>query len=1079
MKTRHLFLLATAVLFTNCMQDEIETPLTTATIVATVEEDATKAEVDENGIFTWTKGDKIAIHTDKDNLEGTLKGNGGSSNGTFTYSYISGVDGTPSGYATYPYAEGHKVTGETLTYVLPAYYDLGENLSNTNAPMLAMSTQRNAENTYNFKHLGGLFRFEFKNAPKGTSKFTLSLGGQKINGQFTTTIGENPATIVTGVAEDGESTTTLEFTPLKADNTDITLYVPVPTGDYQGITATLYAGEEELGHWGKASARNTVERRSIVKMAPISFESAEGGIDNNNVSTEAQLKAAVEAGGLVSLATDIQLTQPLIINKDVVVNLNGATLTAGVFAENGGVISEGTTDSYAFWVKDGALTIEGDGVVEAQNAKYSIAVWANGGNVVLNGGTYKNSGTGCDLVYVSGSAKVEINGGEYIATLKGDAEGTNNKRSAINIKDADRATCNVTVKGGKFYEFNPADNVSEVAHTNFTADNTMVVVSEVGGAKVYEVIDLSNGYTLTSNVEIATPITINTTGTIDFNLGNYSLSNKTAYDYDECGDTESYVFEVQAGTLNINGNGAVNAIAGAAYDMAVFANRTGKVNINGGKFTNLGQENDGSDLIYVRDNAAVVINGGEFEAGNKSSDVGGQYVALNMRDADCKAGTCSIVVKGGKFYKFNPADNVSEVAHTNFTADNTMVVVSEVDGVKVYEVIDLSNGYTLTSDVEIATPIKINTTGTIDFNLGNYSLTNRTAYDYDECGETESYVFDVQAGTLNINGNGAVNAIAGAAYDMAVFANGTGKVNINGGKFTNLGQENDGSDLIYVRDNAAVVITGGEFEAGNKSSDVGGQYVALNMRDADCKAGTCSIVVKGGKFYKFNPADNVSENPKVNFVAPGKSSVANGSYYEVVDGIADETALTLAVASGVNVKLINDITLTTYIEVRTEITVDLNGYSITHPANSKANYKDVFEIYGEGKLTIEGNGDVIAEDGYCVYAAGNSTVIINGGYYVSPVTTVDARKNAKVTINDGTFKVDGTNNPDGDYGQIYTLNLRDKTGNYVTDLSEIVVKGGKYYKYNPAESPSENPVANFVAEGYKSVIDGDWYIVTQ
>ena len=880
MKTRHFFLLATAVLFTNCMQDEIETPLTTATIVATVEEDATKAEVDENGIFTWTKGDKIAIHTDKDNLEGTLKGNGGSSNGTFTYSYISGVDGTPSGYATYPYAEGHKVTGETLTYVLPAYYDLGENLSNTNAPMLAMSTQRNAENTYNFKHLGGLFRFEFKNAPKGTSKFTLSLGGQKINGQFTATIGENPAAIVTGVAEDGESTTTLEFTPLKADNTDITLYVPVPTGDYQGITATLYAGEEELGHWGKASARNTVERRSIVKMAPISFESAEGGIDNNNVSTEAQLKAAVEAGGLVSLATDIQLTQPLIINKDVVVNLNGATLTAGVFAENGGVISEGTTDSYAFWVKDGSLTIEGDGVVEAQNAKYSIAVWANGGNVVLNGGTYKNSGAGCDLVYVSGSAKVEINGGEYIATLKGDAEGTNNKRSAINIKDADRATCNVTVKGGKFYEFNPADNVSEVAHTNFTANNTMVVVSEVDGAKVYEVIDLSNGYTLTSNVEIATPITINTTGTIDFNLGNYSLTNKTAYDYDECGDTESYVF-------------------------------------------------------------------------------------------------------------------------------------------------------------------------------------------------------DVQAGTLNINGNGAVNAIAGAAYDMAVFANGTGKVNINGGKFTNLGQENDGSDLIYVRDNAAVVITGGEFEAGNKSSDVGGQYVALNMRDADCKAGTCSIVVKGGKFYKFNPADNVSENPKVNFVAPGKSSVANGSYYEVVDGIADETALTLAVASGVNVKLINDITLTTYIDVRTEITVDLNGYNITHPADSKATYKDVFEIYEEGKLTIKGNGNVIAEDGYCVYAAGNSTVNINGGYYFSPVTIVDARKNAKVTINGGIFKVDGTNNPEGDYGQTFTLNLRDKTGNYVTELSEIVVKGGKYYKYNPAESSSENPVANFVAEGYESVTDGDWYIVTQ
>ena len=41
------------------------------------------------------------------------------------------------------------------------------------------------------------------------------------------------------------------------------------------------------------------------------------------------------------------------------------------------------------------------------------------------------------------------------------------------------------------------------------------------------------------------------------------------------------------------------------------------------------------------------------------------------------------------------------------------------------------------------------------------------------------------------------------------------------------------------------------------------------------------------------------------------------------------------------------------------------------------------------------------------------------------------------------------------------------------------VKGGKFYKYNPAASASENPVANFVPEGYESVQVGDYYIVRE
>lgn len=185
------------------------------------------------------------------------------------------------------------------------------------------------------------------------------------------------------------------------------------------------------------------------------------------------------------------------------------------------------------------------------------------------------------------------------------------------------------------------------------------------------------------------------------------------------------------------------------------------------------------------------------------------------------------------------------------------------------------------------------------------------------------------------------------------------------------------------------------------------------------------------------------------------------------------------VKAGGYVTLDANIELSDYIEIRNEVTIDLNGYNIVHPMSSPSKYPDVFEVMTGGKLTLEGNGKVVAENGYAVYAAGDAVVNINGGEYYSPVSAVDARKNASVTINAGTFKVDGSNNPDGDFGQKYTLNLRDKTGNYASELSEIVVKGGKFYKYNPSASESEPVVTNFVADGYEAVADGDWYVVRE
>ena len=111
----------------------------------------------------------------------------------------------------------------------------------------------------------------------------------------------------------------------------------------------------------------------------------------------------------------------------------------------------------AIYVKDGAqLTING-----TENTKvhatlgaedYSMAVWAKGKGtkVVINGGYYTNetdgSERGTDLIYASGDATIEINGGVFKAATQ---------KWTLNCKD--KTASKITVKGGTYYKFDPSN----------------------------------------------------------------------------------------------------------------------------------------------------------------------------------------------------------------------------------------------------------------------------------------------------------------------------------------------------------------------------------------------------------------------------------------------------------------------------------------------------------------------------------------------------------------------------------------------------------------------------------------------
>ena len=123
---------------------------------------------------------------------------------------------------------------------------------------------------------------------------------------------------------------------------------------------------------------------------------------------------------------------------------------------------------------------------------------------------------------------------------------------------------------------------------------------------------------------------------------------------------------------------------------------------------------------------------------------------------------------------------------------------------------------------------------------------------------------------LTINGTDStkVQAALGADnYSMALWAKGEGtKVVINGGYYTNKTDGSErGTDLIYASEKAVIEINGGTFKAATPKW-------TLNLHDTKI----AEIVVKGGTFYKFNPAEAETEpGGKFNFVAPGYRVIKN------------------------------------------------------------------------------------------------------------------------------------------------------------------------------------------------------------
>ena len=182
-----------------------------------------------------------------------------------------------------------------------------------------------------------------------------------------------------------------------------------------------------------------------------------------------ELAEAIAAGGQVNIAQDIDASTGFTVNTDTVITNNKVIS-----------ISEDTEGNGVFTITDGTLTLEGKGTINGLGKNdWNMAIWStDNGKVIINDGYFTNKGataevdpTHFDLIYASGNGQIEINGGEFKCETP---------EWTLNIKDKDRATASIIVKGGKFHKFNPANCKSEGPNTNFVAPGYKVIEETEG-----------------------------------------------------------------------------------------------------------------------------------------------------------------------------------------------------------------------------------------------------------------------------------------------------------------------------------------------------------------------------------------------------------------------------------------------------------------------------------------------------------------------------------------------------------------------------------------------------------------------
>ena len=423
--------------------------------------------------------------------------------------------------------------------------------------------------------------------------------------------------------------------------------------------------------------------------------------------------------------------------------------------------------------------------------------------------------------------------------------------------------------------------------------------------------------------------------------------------------------------------------------------------------------------------------------------------------------TVSYEYEKDKFFK----DNYSVIV-THLNEEDRVALVNNEEELKKaiehYSAAKLNNNIVLTDTIPLSKEFVLD--------LNGHTISNETEI-WQKTNENNWSLISVKnGGNLTINGNGNLNAKENDCY--AIDVNG-GQLNINGGNF----KGNVCAVYVY---SGTLTVNGGDFDVAQLSQHNDKRFL-LNCFDENYKNNTAQIVVKGGTFHGFNPANDKSEalGGGIDFVADGFYSEENEGVFTVKAyqdenvHVKTEEALrdALTAKKTQTVVLDKDITFTRFIQLEgadCQITLDLNGHNLTANGNSNTG----IWIVSSAKLTVKNSkntGKYNCQSQVASFNVGSQyfleesragTLVIENGDFQS-IGEVVLLNNGKAEIKGGKFNSTGSRH--------WALNIYDKA----KDNAQInfEVSGGEYTNFNPA-SPNTNDKSTYIKSGFKSQLKG-------
>lgn len=257
----------------------------------------------------------------------------------------------------------------------------------------------------------------------------------------------------------------------------------------------------------------------------------------------------------------------------------------------------------------------------------------------------------------------------------------------------------------------------------------------------------------------------------------------------------------------------------------------------------------------------------------------------------------------------------------------------------------------------------------------------------------------------------------------------------------------------------------------------GGNLNVTNWRITSAAASVgAKPAVSGGTFSSAVPADYCAEGfiPTAN--ADGTYGVKAGAYVAQIGDVKYETLKDAinAANTGDTVKLLRDInTPEISYMISKSLTIDLNGMTVTGNG-----YDAVFQIDNADAKVVIKNGKVVAVEQSG--SAGKYTMAIWASKAGCKVTLEGLDVSQKITHTDdpqmdmiyasgGTITINSGNFVSGT--PAWTLNCYGES--YTSGEANIIVKGGTFANFDPANNMAEGKGTNFVAAGYVSNMDED------